>query len=573
MENERLEEMLSKLAGESVPDDVRRIAQEKTKQFMAAKANEPMVSVWRIIMKSRITKFATAAAVIIAVVIGISHFGGKFDGTSVAWGDVVKPILNARTAILDIVIGSAENQSIIHDEVMGSRIRRNVSNTGSTDIIIDLEQKKILALDHVKKTAVFIGLGGLDNLKNYVEILRDTITGFQNKPDFHVENKGLQEIDGRECIVFVADSNNQTITIWADPKTKLPVRIEQKTPNMQIACNNMQFDVSLDESRFSMEVPADYKVIQNAGVDFKKSSESDFIESLRIWADIIEGGQFPDSINLAEVVKIGPKLGEGLKRANLTEQTAVEVATRFAQGIVFIRFFKGQGQWRYAGKGVNLGDANEPIFWYQPKDSQTWRVIYGDLTVDDVNHDELTKLEADSAARILSYDKQPKPVTEAEGRQADKWHLTISGDISAYCSLTIDKIPTDAAKIVICLPYAVGKLQSAKINEDELQYNDLGKGKYELTLPVNWTGSDKKTIEVVWTIPLDSLERGAGGFRAELSGLIPLTSYSLDLVLEDGCGYENMQDASLRQTHHFSCSVPKAMKHFGSCGLMIQKSK
>jgi hypothetical protein len=528
---------------------------------------------WRTIMKSRITKLAAAAVIIITIGLLAYYHTGSIDGTSVAWGDVVKPILNARTAILDIIVGSGENRPVIHDEVMGSRIRRTTANVESTDIIIDLEQQKILALDHTKKTAVFIGLGGLDNLKNYVEVLRDTIVRFQDKPDFHVENKGLQKIDSRDCIVFVADSNNQTITIWADPKTALPIRIEQKTPNMQITCDNMQFDVALDESRFSMEVPPDYQQIQNTGIDFKKSSESDFIETLRIWVEIIEERQFPDSIDLADIVKIGPKFDQGLKRANLTEQQQVEVATRWGQGLVFIRFFKGQGQWHYAGKGVKLGDSNEPIFWYQPQNSQTWRVIYGDLTVEDVNHDELTKLEADSAARILRYDAQPKPVTEAEGRQIDKWHLTISRDIAAHCSLTIDKILTDAVKIVICLPYAAGKLQSAKIGEDELPYNDLGKGKYELTLPANWTGLDNKTIEVAWTIPLDLLDRGAGGFRTELSGLIPLTSYSLDLVLDDGCGYENMTDASLRQTRPFWGNAPKATMRFGTCGLMIQKSK
>jgi len=368
-----------------VLDEALEIQRNRKQQSIS----DTKLDVWRISMKSKITKLAVAAVIIIAVLIGINQFGGRFDGTSVAWGDVVKPIFNARTAILDIIIGSGKNQTVIHDEVMGSRIRRTVSDIKHGDLIIDFEQKKVLTLDTAEKTAVYIGLSGLDNLKNYVEVLRDTITRFQNKPDFHVENKGLQKIDGRECVVFVAESSKETITIWADPKTAVPIRIEQKTPNMQITCDNMQFDVVLDESRFSMEVPADYKVIQNAGIDFNKSTESDFIETLRISAEIIGDGQFPDSINLADIIKMAPKFGEGLKRANLTDQKAVEVAMRWGQGFVFIRFFKGQGQWHYAGKGVKMGDSNTPIFWYQPKESQTWRVIYGDLRVEDVSPEKL----------------------------------------------------------------------------------------------------------------------------------------------------------------------------------------
>ena len=39
---------------------------------------------WKIIMKSKMTKFATAAVIIIAVLIGINQFGGSIDGASVA---------------------------------------------------------------------------------------------------------------------------------------------------------------------------------------------------------------------------------------------------------------------------------------------------------------------------------------------------------------------------------------------------------------------------------------------------------------------------------------------------------
>jgi hypothetical protein len=35
----------------------------------------------------------------------------------------------------------------------------------------------------------------------------------------------------------------------------------------------------------------------------------------------------------------------------------------------------------YAGKGVSLGAADRPIFWYRPKDAKNYRVIFADLTV------------------------------------------------------------------------------------------------------------------------------------------------------------------------------------------------
>jgi len=389
---ENIDKLIKKLHVKASAELDKRVHSEISKALAESKETKSAKdesNIWRTIMKSRIMKLAVAAVIIIAVLAGINQFGGSIDGASVAWADVVKPILNARTVIMDILIGPEGRQAVIHDEVMGSRIRRTVSNVQGTDIIIDLEQMKMLALTHAGKTAAYVELEGLGKMPNYLELLQDVVTRMQDKEEFQIEEQGLQEIDGYDYIVFVAESENETITIWVDPETALPVRIKQKTPNMQIICNNLQFDVALDESRFSMEVPDGYVVQQAGGIDFKKSSESDFIETLSIWAGIIEDGQFPNSISLEDVVKIGLKFDKGLKRANLTKQQETEIAMRWGQGYVFIRLFKGQGQWHYAGKGVKLGDGNTPIFWYQPKDSETWRVIYGDLTVEDVAPENL----------------------------------------------------------------------------------------------------------------------------------------------------------------------------------------
>jgi len=49
-------------------------------------------AMWRIIMKSRITKLAVAAVIVIAVLIGINQFGGSIDGSSIVWADVQKAL-------------------------------------------------------------------------------------------------------------------------------------------------------------------------------------------------------------------------------------------------------------------------------------------------------------------------------------------------------------------------------------------------------------------------------------------------------------------------------------------------
>jgi hypothetical protein len=48
-----------------------------------------------------------------------------------------------------------------------------------------------------------------------------------------------------------------------------------------------------------------------------------------------------------------------------------------------------EGSWRYIGKGVKLGEGEKIVCWYKPKGSQSFRVVYGDLSVKDLAANDL----------------------------------------------------------------------------------------------------------------------------------------------------------------------------------------
>jgi hypothetical protein len=50
-------------------------------------------------------------------------------------------------------------------------------------------------------------------------------------------------------------------------------------------------------------------------------------------------------------------------------------------GLAFTASLPPEADAHYAGKGVSLGAADKPIFWYRPKDAKKYRVIYADLSV------------------------------------------------------------------------------------------------------------------------------------------------------------------------------------------------
>lgn len=60
-----------------------------------------------------------------------------------------------------------------------------------------------------------------------------------------------------------------------------------------------------------------------------------------------------------------------------------EILQRVQSGLNFVYRLSPNADAHYVGKGVSFGAADTPIFWYRPKDSKNYRVIYADLSVRD----------------------------------------------------------------------------------------------------------------------------------------------------------------------------------------------
>lgn len=345
-------------------------------------------SIGRTIMKSRITKLAAAAVIIIAVLIGIHQLGG---GT-VTFADVIKPILNARTVVLDFIVGSEETGPVMHDIVVGSRIRRTISNM-DTIMIIDLDSAKMLTLDPPSKVAAYVDIQGplREGTKNLVEFVRNAVIRVKDQPDIPVQELGQREIDGRKAVGFLVRGHNEQITIWADSRTAQPIRIEMLLGQTLYILKNIEFDVPVDESLVSMDVPAGYTSSAKE-FDMRQFTEQDFITVLRLWAEHLLGGSFPQSLTVGDLMSLTPRMGEKIGQLNISDQEKTQLGMTMGRGFVFFQQLDPTGAtWHYAGSGVKLGDASKAVFWYQPKGSATCRVIYGDLSVKDVAPENLPK--------------------------------------------------------------------------------------------------------------------------------------------------------------------------------------
>ena len=221
-----------------------------------------------------------------------------------------------------------------------------------------------------------------------------TVEQLRTLPEQADASLGREEIDGRTLDGFEVRRDDTTTRVWIDAKTGQLVRAELEfagAPGMKAILSDIQFDVALPESFFTLEPPEGYTPVQVAA-DVSKVTERDFVEFLRLWSNWTVDATFPPTVNGPDIARIAIQMAQERKFVGpyAPAYGAERQPQVMYQGMVFIGQLPA-GTWRYAGQNVSFGDAAAPIFWYQPQGSTTWRVIYADLHVADVEAQNLPK--------------------------------------------------------------------------------------------------------------------------------------------------------------------------------------
>jgi len=338
---------------------------------------------------------ATAAAIFALAIIGVALWfhGG---GATLALADFIQPLLDAKTAKFKMSVES-EVQPLLSFRVLflaPNRMRQELP--GGQVNISDFDKGKMIGLDPKNKRMTVFDLTNMpkDKLpKNLIDQLRSQLLDTTKKPDVRREPLGEKEIDGHRAIGYRISSPAQVLTLWGDPKTGLPVRIESNVesvlPKTKTTWTDFEFDVPVDESLFSLKPPAGYTVVEMP-VDVSPPIENDLTATLRQYSEM-NGGPFPDAFDTAStmrfVQKIITKLGvKQQQEPTPDQQRELMVAiAKLSRGFMFATQLPPDAKAHYAGKGVSLGAADRPIFWYRPKDAKKYRVIYADLSVRDAD--------------------------------------------------------------------------------------------------------------------------------------------------------------------------------------------
>jgi len=355
--------------------------------------------------------FKIAAVLVIAAgVIGLFSLmfpGGGNGGSGSAFAEAAQRFLNIQTGTykLTIVVPGHPPQTCT-GYFQDPGYMRHEMNMGPVSIVqlFDMERATMVQLMPGQNLAMQVELQNLPEEKRNLEYgnpfydCRKYIAEAKENPNVAVQKLADEVIDGRSVLVYriKPEEGMYFMKVWVDPETKLPLQIEISmgqmlggTGSMEILVHDFEFNVPLEESLFSMEIPAGYQVVP-LQIEASEPSERDLIEALRLCADLTNG-YFPDTLDIKGLKTIFRHL-EREKVINLQGnerpipkhiQKFLEISVTIGRGITFAHMLPAECDWHYAGKGVTTAEADTPIFWYRPIGSEQYRVIYADLEVED----------------------------------------------------------------------------------------------------------------------------------------------------------------------------------------------
>jgi outer membrane lipoprotein-sorting protein len=368
---------------------------EKTQSI----SSEP--NIWRFIMKSRMTKLAAAAVIIAGVFVGLYLFTGPVGVASVGWADVLKNVETARTIMYIRKFENSKEKEVVETRIVEPYHSRTdviahhsqIDETGNGTMykvaIRNTNLNKNLLLYPNTKMAV-IGDDDVtpgDEIRAYEKLKKDFRDGTE-------KNLGRVTLNGRETICFEISRENKKITVWADPNTALPIQIEEITrengDRKKIVRSDIRFDIELDEQLFSLTPPADYCLLdletQQLQTPFELT-EKHLIDGLAVYPKYLDG-------KFCTRYGGGRPLSEEVRKKCKAEVEKIEgwsdmEGHKSLLGCAFIEQLPEGCDYQYVGEDVKLGDANTPVCWWKPPGSKTYRVIYGDLSIRDVEPSDL----------------------------------------------------------------------------------------------------------------------------------------------------------------------------------------
>lgn len=336
----RFEDFVSNIRFDDTPDHNHRDKLEQN--LLAAIAKQPrQIKIWRIIMKSRITKLAVAAVIIVVLMLGINYLDTPIDGASTVFAAAMDRVKQARTFSCTVIFevgyedGEKRGKYLLKQRLMFKEPdrERHEQLTSAPQwpqyigevTIWHYGKRQRLQFKSFDKTAEFHDMSSdyeIDDKTGELKLtqldtsLRDRLLKLSAGA---VEDLGRVEFDGQSVRMLQSRKDKRITTVWVNPETSYPVQIEHKWTDQRrspVMYTSIQIDTEMDDGLFSLEPPEGYtlKVDKSSWPD-DKAKIGTKVMHLGVWCVVYAGDnddQFPG--DLADLVRAGVITDEVLNK-------------------------------------------------------------------------------------------------------------------------------------------------------------------------------------------------------------------------------------------------------------------
>jgi len=382
------------------PEEARYLAARRKllQELRADREENPIMSAIRRATygKTRWGIAAAAAVLLIAAVVGLDLFG-RTPGQ--AYAAVVEQLRKAQTVSFSAEWRFDENEPPTHLEMAFREpgIQRTVTELNGARIvqIYDTSQDEGIVLIPENKNYVRMDLASMPSVERervqLIEFINRDMKTLPDRADEILEEKAIGE---RRVQGFRVGNRR----IWIDVERESLVCVENQLGATRMVLTDFQIDPdNLDESKFTTTPPEGYVSVTDRAVlyDASNPGEADLVEYLRAAVTLIKDHRFPPTVNPMELMSLQKDgmLGEFESATPEEGQRAVESFIQTSQkAVMFVVTMKPENDWHYVGKGVTYGDSKTPIAWWRPGGSETYRVIWGDLSVSSLAPEDLSRV-------------------------------------------------------------------------------------------------------------------------------------------------------------------------------------
>lgn len=382
-------------------------------------------NLWRIIMKSKITKLAAAAVIIIAVLFGMNIVG---NGGNVAWGQVLEKVeqfgtyvYKHRMSITDLSNLPEGQQECCPPEVTvqqdskvyisseyGMRAEKDVggeltvieymspSDNGLVQVLVKLKQYARGRLTEEQVREILQKSDPKEIVKEFMsfeyrELGHDTIEG--------VKVEGIEVDDPK----FGAPTFESAVgRLWVSVESNLPVKAEIEGVSSggkirtKIEASEFEWDPELKPEIFVPDIPADYELI--ADIELDSEDEDKLVKGLRDFAELT-GGRYPSSLTLmtanqeAGLALLVKRRMKGIARNVQPSKEEIEKVVSIQNSCLFYAELVKEKEPAYYGDKVTTEFSHAVLLSWKLAEDQ-YRVLFGDLTFETVSAERLDELES-----------------------------------------------------------------------------------------------------------------------------------------------------------------------------------